>query len=132
MKTIVSLLMKLVAVVVFVQLVAVQIYDPKLSELGLTIWEILDPIMALGLIVVIIDSYKEKVATASGGVTQIGQFICSRFRFYAAWFVMALLLWNWAGHLFAEATELPLVWLLVDAAIPPLLFSTGTVMARRE
>ena len=67
MKPTLGTFLRILAVVIYVQFLATQFYDPELTGLGAEIWRILDPIMVLGLAVVIVSSFQRKRGLDSAG-----------------------------------------------------------------
>ena len=88
--------------------------------------------MVSGLAVVIVNAYHRKrdvESLADESVTR--EYLEANGVFYFGVAFMACLLFNWISTHYSNPTNsLPLVWTLIDAALPLLLFSTGTRLAR--
>ena len=132
MKPILGLLLKVLAAVVYLQFVATQVYDPLLAGVGLEIWRILDPLMVLGLAVVLVNSYQRKrqvESVADDGVTR--EYLEANCVFYFGVALMACLLWNWIGFQWSNPSNALLgLWTVIDVTLPLLLFATGAQLAR--
>ena len=130
LKRLVAVLMLLVAAAVAVHFLATQFYDPKLEGAGTTVWNILDPLMVLGVIVVLIDAFARKRRLPSGAAVD-REYLESNFTFYFSAVLLLLLLWNWLGFALVDPkNDQPLVWMFIDAALPLLLASGGVRMLR--
>ena len=117
---------------IYLQFIATQFYDPLLAGMGLEIWRILDPLMVLGLVVVLINAYQRKRSVESNAddvVTR--EYLEANCVFYFGVALMACLLWNWIGFQWSSPTNtLQSLWNLIDATLPLLLFATGRQLAR--
>jgi len=134
MKPTLGTFLRILAVVIYVQFLAAQFYDPELTGLGAQIWRILDPIMVLGLAVVIVSSFQRKRsldAAGDGPVTR--NYLEANFLFYFSAALMAGLLWNWIGfHLSDPMNFVKGLWTFIDVTLPLLLYATGRELARRD
>ena len=132
MRPILGQILKILAAVIYLQFIATQFYDPLLAGMGLEIWRILDPLMVLGLVVVLINAYQRKrsvESNADDGVTR--EYLEANCVFYFGVALMACLLWNWIGFQWSSPTNtLQSLWNLIDATLPLLLFATGRQLAR--
>ena len=96
------------------------------------IWRILNPLMVLGLVVAIVNSYQRKrsvESVADDGVTR--EYLESNCSFSLGIALMAGMLWSWIGSEWSvpENTLGPL-WTVIDVTQPLLLFTTGTQLMR--
>ena len=62
MKSLFSIYLRVLAVVVYVQFISSQLYDPTGDGAAETIYRILDPLLVLGMIVVVYYAYQRKTA----------------------------------------------------------------------
>lgn len=95
--------LRVLAVVIYVQYLSTQFYDPTTEGLADTIWRILDPLMVLGLIVVVYYAYQRKRvvdSAADHGVTR--EYLEANGTFYLGVAFLVGLLWNWIGFQFSN------------------------------
>ena len=71
MKPILGLLLKVLAAAIYLQFIGTQIYDPLAAGVGGVIWQILNPLMVLGLVVAIVLSYNRKRNVDSVGEDRV-------------------------------------------------------------
>ncbi|MDE0450599.1 MAG: hypothetical protein OXI90_02385 [Gammaproteobacteria bacterium] len=97
------------------------------------VWEVLNPLMALALLLGIRTAYVNKRAAAGDGVTVTRAYLVSNTLFYGFLFVGIMFLWNWftllsPGYSAAGSDTNSLVWILIDAALPLLMGAMGSCM----
>ncbi len=97
------------------------------------VWEVLNPLMALALLLGIRTAYMHKRAAAGDGVTVTRAYLVSNTLFYGFLFVGIMFLWNWftllsPGYSAAGSDTNSLVWILIDAALPLLMGAMGSCM----
>ena len=134
MKPTLGTFLRILAVVIYVQFLATQSYDPELTGLGAEIWRILDPIMVLGLAVVIVSSFQRKRGLDSAGDGPVTRnYLEANFLFYFSAALMAGLLWNWIGFHWSDPMNFVKgLWTFIDITLPLLLYATGRELARRD
>jgi len=119
--------LQLLAVVVWVQFLATQLYDPQLEAAGLVIWRVLDPLMVLGVLVAVFVAFDRKRrhdSSAATGMTR--DYFEANVTLYGGMALLHALLWNWIGFQFSDpATTHPWLWTLIDISLPLLLVPTG-------
>ncbi len=126
--------MQVLAVVVWVQFVASQLYDPQSVGPGSIAWDILNPLMVLGGLVAIWVAWQRKRIFDSGeegGLTT--EYFEANVTLYAGIAVLHLFLWNWSGKDFsAAAVSFHWVWIVIDIAFPLLYLSAGRYLVGRD
>ena len=73
MKSLFSIYLRVLAVVIYVQYISSQFFDPTAVGVGETIYRILDPLLVLGMIIVVYYAYHRKCAVDTSpddGVTR--------------------------------------------------------------
>ena len=127
MKKALGIALQLLAIVVWVQFLAKQLYDPQLEAAGLVIWRVLDPLMVLGVLVAVFVAFDRKRhhdSSAATGLTR--DYFEANVTLYGGMALLHALLWNWLGFQFSDpATTHQWLWAIIDISIPLLLVSTG-------
>ena len=128
LRRLVAVCMLVVAVAVAVQYLATQFYDPSLEGAGLTVWRILDPLMVVGMVLVVLIAYARKRHAAAAPVdpaAQVESLKASLVLFYSA-ALFLVLLWNWIGFQWVDPpNDVPLLWTVIDTTVPLLLAATA-------
>ncbi len=127
MKKALGIALQILAIVVWVQFIATQLYDPQLEAAGLAIWRVLDPIMVLGALVAVwvaFDRKRRHDSSAGTGLTR--DYFEANVTLYGGIALFHALLWNWIGFQFSDpvATH-QWLWALIDISLPLLLAPTG-------
>ena len=93
------------------------------------LWDILDPIMALAVIVgVVLAFLRKRAVDEEGGMTW--DRIAASTLFYGFIFIGILFFWNWfnilgTGLNTANTDAVAVIWIVIDAALPILTGSLG-------
>ena len=126
------------AVLIAVHTVVEPLYHT--SEAGqpnIPVWEILDPLMALALLLGVRVAYvlKRGAVADDTGVTR--EYLAANTFFYGTLFVGILFFWNWfallsPGYTAPGSDTTSLVWILIDASLPLLLGAMGSFLLRKE
>ncbi len=133
-----AMLMRLAAVymillgaAVAVHFLANQIYDPHLEGASMTVWRILDPMMVVGLAMVILVAFARKRNLDSNDqITR--EYLGANVTFYYSSALMLMLLWNWFGVEWSEPINSEsLVWVLIDSTLPLLLITTAIRLLKK-
>lgn len=126
--------LQVLAVVVWIQFVANQLYDPMSKGLSGTVWDILNPILVLGLLVVMWVGWQRKRAYDSGEEGGLStEYFEANLTLYVGIALFHLYLWNWSGKDFsAAAVSFHWVWILIDIAVPLILLSAGRFLVKRD
>ena len=96
------------------------------------VWEVLNPLTALGILLGLRVAYVRKQA-AAGETAVTRAYLLANTLFYGFLFVGIMFLWNWftllsPGYAAAGSDTNSLVWILVDASLPLLMGATGSAM----
>ena len=125
------------AVLVAVHTVVEPLYQT--SEAGQPdspLWEILNPIMALALLLGVRVAYVLKRAAEADDTQVTRRYLAANTFFYGTLFVGILFFWNWfallnPGYTAPGSDTTSLVWILIDASLPLLLGAMGSSMLRQ-
>ena len=138
LKQISGLFLVLVAVAVAVHTVVEPLYHTSSKEeLYSPLWSILDPLMAVAIVLGLLFGYSRKKAADSAGdsgaVTR--EFVAANVQFYGFLCVGIMFFWNWfilhsPAFTAAGADTASLVWILIDATLPLLTGAMGAFLLR--
>ncbi len=131
---ILGLFLKVLAVVVWVQFLAILFYDPAQEGVGFQIWSVLDPLMVLAMVVTIWFAIRRKREIDSSGERGLTRaYFEANVALYGGIALLHALLWNWIGSRWSyPVVSYQWLWILIDLTLPLLLFSTGRQLARSE
>ena len=148
-KLLAAVYMLLVAAAVAVNFIAVLFYDPPLGggwfaysdlgtiseDAGLTAWQILNPLMVAGVIMVLILAFGAKRRRDSDSSNRAidREYLEANVTFYFSGVLLLALLWNWiSSQWVVPAGYNGLLWVFIDTTLPFLLASTGIRLLRRD
>ena len=130
LKSLAAVYVLLVAVAVAVHFLGTQFYAPTPGGTAVTVWRVLDPLMVLGVVIVLVYAFDRKRRLAPGQPVD-REYLEANFTFYFSAMLLLLLLWNWFGVEFVEPSNAEgLVWILIDVTFPLLMASTGIRLLR--
>lgn len=127
-----------VAIAVAVHTVAEPLYHTSLEGQPYSpLWSLLNPLMAVALILGLIFGYQRKRAVGAEAEVQAvtREFLVANSLFFGCSFVSILFLWNWFNLLSPDFTAIgsetaSLVWIVVDAVLPLVIGAMGVHMLR--
>ncbi len=126
--------LKVLAVVVWVQFLAILFYDPAQEGVGFQIWSVLDPLMVIAILVTIWVAFRRKTEIDSSEENSLSKdYFEANIALYGGIALLAALLWNWIGSRWSyPLVSFQWLWILIDLTLPLLLFSTGRRLTRSE
>ena len=126
--------LKVLAVVVWVQFLAILFYDPAQEGVGFQIWSVLDPLMVLAILITIWFAFRPKVEVDSLSESILSrEYIEINIALYGGIALLAALLWNWIGSRWSyPLVSFQWLWILIDLTLPLLLFSVGRRLTKTE
>ncbi len=126
--------LKVLAVVVWVQFLAILFYDPAQEGVGFQIWSVLDPLMVLAILITIWSAFRRKVVIDSLSESSLSkEYIETNLALYGGIALLAALLWNWIGSRWSyPLVSFQWLWILIDLTLPLLLFSVGRRLTKTE
>ncbi len=134
MKSLFSIFLRVLAVVLYVQFISSQFYDPTGDGVAETIYRILDPLLVLGMIIVVYYAYQRKRAVdATSDVSVTREYLEANGVLYVGVALFFGLLWNWIGFQFVDPTNSQgWLWTLIDLALPLLFFASSVQLLKEE
>ncbi len=134
MNKILGTFLKVLAVVVWVQFLAILIYDPAQEGVGFQIWSVLDPLMVIAILVTIWFAFRRKTEIDSLAENSLSkEYFESNIALYGGVALLAALLWNWIGSRWSyPLVSFQWLWILIDLTLPLLLFSVGRRLTKSE
>ena len=126
--------LKVLAVVVWVQFLAILFYDPAQEGVGFQIWSVLDPLMVIAILVTIRVAFRRKTEIDSSAENSLSKdYFEANIALYGGIALLTALLWNWIGSRWSyPLVSFQWLWILIDLTLPLLLFSTGRRLIRSE
>lgn len=126
--------LKVLAVVVWVQFLAILFYDPAQEGVGFQIWSVLDPLMVIAMLITIWFAFRRKVEIDSLSESSLSRdYIETNIALYGGIALLAALLWNWIGSRWSyPLVSFQWLWILIDLTLPLLLFSVGRRLTKTE
>ena len=138
LKRICGLFLVLMAVAVAVHTIVEPLYHVSSEGQPYSpLWDILNPLMAVAIVLGALFGYSRKKAADnagnSGAVTR--EFVAANVQFYGFLFVAILFFWNWfilhsPAFTAIGADTASLVWILFDATLPLLTGAMGVFLLR--
>ncbi len=134
MKSLFSIYLRVLAVVVYVQYISSQLYDPTGEALAETVYRILDPLLVLGTIIVVYYAYQRKLAVdAASDDSVTREYLEANGAFYFSVALFFGLLWSWVGFQFSNpANSEGWLWAIIDLSLPLLFFASSVQLLKSE
>ena len=119
--------LRVLGVVLYVQYLASQFYDPTAEGLSLTVYRILDPLLLLGLIIVVYFGYRRKRAVDSAPEETVSrEYLEANTVFYLGVALSIGFLWNYIGFQFVNpGNSYAWLWAVLDIILPLLFFASS-------
>ena len=124
------LVLAAVVAVVAGHFLANQFYDPGLEGTSRTVWQIVNPLMVAGLVMVLLAAFARKRSLdADPAVGR--EYLETNVVFYSSAALLLGLLWNWFGVEWVDpGNDVGWMWTVIDVTLPLLLASTGIRLLR--
>ncbi len=139
LKKIIGILLIITAAAVAIHTVIEPLYHASSdAQPYAPLWNILDPIMAVAIILTIIFGYMRKRNACSEDETVVTrEFLSANVVFYGIVFIGIMFFWNYFNLLSPAYTAVgpdavSLAWILIDATLPLLLGATGIHLFKSE
>ena len=134
MNKILGTFLKILAVVVWVQFLAILFYDPAQEGVGFQVWSVLDPLMVIAILIAIWVAFRSKTEIDSLEDNSLSKdYFEANIALYGGVALLAALLWNWIGSRWAyPLVSFQWLWILIDLTLPLLLFSTGRRLTKSD
>ena len=126
--------LRVLGVVLYVQYLASQFYDPTAEGLSLTVYRILDPLLLLGLIIVVYFGYQRKRAVDSAPEETVSrEYLEANTVFYLGVALSIGFLWNYIGFQFVNpGNSYAWLWAVIDIALPLLFFASSVQLLKSD
>ena len=139
LKRFIGIVLIVVAAIVAIQTILEPIYHTSSTEEGAnkysSTWAYINPLSAISIILGLIFGYIR--LSRVGADSSVQEFIAANTLFYGFIFIAIIFFWNWFGIMeFASNftgvshSTRSLVWILVDAILPPLNIAMGIHLMR--
>ena len=134
LKQISGIFLVLMAVAVAVHTVAEPLYHVSSAGQPYSpLWDILNPLMAVAIVLGILFGYNRKKAADSGAATR--EFVAANVQFYGFLCVGIMFFWNWfilynPAFTAVGGDTASLVWILIDAILPLITGAMGVFLLR--
>ncbi len=132
LRKIIGILLIVVAAIVAIHTVVEPLYHASTDAQPYSpLWNILDPIMAVAIILTIIFGYiRKRDACNEAGTIVTREWISANVVFYGIIFIGIMFFWNYFNLLSPAFTAVgadavSLAWIIIDAALPLLLGAMG-------
>lgn len=134
MKSLFSTYLKVLAVALYVQYISSQFYDPLGEGMAVTVYRVLDPLLVLGMVIVLYYAFQRKRAVDSGpddGVTR--EYLEANGGFYFGIALFVGMLWNYIGFQFSNpANSYAWLWIIIDITLPLLFFASSVQLLKSD
>ena len=126
--------LRVLGVVLYVQYLASQFYDPTAEGLSLTVYRILDPLLLLGLIIVVHFGYQRKRAVDNSPEETVSrEYLEANTVFYLGVALSIGFLWNYIGFQFVNpGNSYAWLWAVIDIALPLLFFASSVQLLKSD
>ena len=132
LKKIIGILLIITAAAVAIHTVIEPLYHASTdAQPYAPLWNILDPIMAVAIVLTVIFGYiRKRDACNEAGTTITREWLSANVVFYGIVFIGIMFFWNWFNLLrpaftAVGADAVSLAWIIIDAALPLLLGAMG-------
>lgn len=134
MKSLFSIYLRVLAVVTYVQYIASQFYDPTGEGVADTVYRILDPLLVLGMIIVVYYAYQRKQSVNESSEEAITrEYLEANAVFYSGIALFFGLLYNYVGFQFSDpANSQGWLWSLLDLTLPLLFYASSVQLLKNE
>ena len=139
LKKIIGILLIITAAAVAIHTVIEPLYHASTdAQPYAPLWNILDPIMAVAIILTVIFGYiRKRDACSEAGTTVTREWLSANVVFYGIIFIAIMFFWNWFNLLSPAFTAVgadavSLAWIIIDATLPLLLGAMGMHLFKAE
>lgn len=132
MKSLFALYLRVLAVALYVQYISSQLYEPLAEGTAATVYSILDPLLVLGMIIVLYYAFQRKRAvdgSPDNAVTR--EYLEANGVLYSGVALFIALLWNWIGFEFVDPeNSYSWLWTIIDITLPLLFFASSVQLLK--
>ena len=132
LKRLAGVYLLLVGVAVTLHFLATQFYDPTWSDASLPVWQVLNPLQIIGLIIVLLVAIERKHNTGADSNAPVTRgYLEANVLFFFAAGVLIAHLWNWFGVQWADPTTSDnQLWIFIDIALALMFIPTSIDLLR--
>ncbi len=133
LKRLAGLYLLIIGVAVTLHFLATQFYDPTWSDASIPVWQILNPLQIIALIIVLLIAMerKHKAEDYSDNPPVTRKYLEANVLFFFAAGILIAHLWNWFGVQWADPVNSDnQLWVLIDISLALLLIPTSIDLLR--
>ena len=133
LKRLVGVYLLVVGVAVSLHFLATQFYDPTWSDASLPVWQVLNPLQLIGLIIVLLVAMERKhnAEADSSDAPVTRRYLEANVLFFFAAGVLLAHLWNWFGvHWSDPVNSDNQLWILIDISLALMFIPTSISLLR--
>ena len=103
MRSLFAIYLRALAVLLYIQFISAQLYDPLAEGMAATVYSFLNPLLALGILIVLYYAFQRKrTVDSSPDDTVTREYLEANGVLYSGVVLFIALLWNWIGFQFAN------------------------------
>ena len=133
LKRLAGLYLLVIGVAVTLHFLATQFYDPTWSDASLPVWQVLNPLQIIALVIVLLVSIerKHKAGAEAGDAPVTRKYLEANVLFFFAAGILIAHLWNWFGVQWADpVTSDNQLWVFIDISLALMLIPTSIDLLR--
>ena len=132
LKRLAGVYLLVVGVAVTLHFLATQFYDPTWSDASLPVWQVLNPLQIIALIIVLLVSMERKQKADAGSDAPVSRgYLEANVLFFFAAGVLIAHLWNWFGVQWSDPVNTDnQLWIFIDIALALILIPTSIDLLR--
>ena len=133
LKRLAGVYLLVIGVAVTLHFLATQFYDPTWSDASVPVWQVMNPLQIIALVIVLLISMERKhnaeAESSDGTVTR--KYLEANVLFFIAAGVLIAHLWNWFGVQWADPVNSDnQLWVFIDIALALILIPTSISLLR--
>lgn len=132
LKRLAGVYLLVVGVAVTLHFLATQFYDPTWSDASLPVWQVLNPLQIIALIIVLLVSMERKQKADAGNDAPVSRgYLEANVLFFFTAGVLIAHLWNWFGVQWSDPVNTDnQLWIFIDIALALILIPTSIDLLR--
>ncbi len=133
LKRLAAVYLFIVGVAVTLHFLATQFYDPTWSDASLPVWQVLNPLQIVGVVIVLLLAIdRKRIACGEGSNAPVTRkYLEANVLFYFAAAVLIAHLWNWFGVQWADPVNSDnQLWILIDISLALMFIPTSIDLLR--
>ncbi len=133
LKRLAGLYLFVIGVAVTLHFLATQFYDPTWSDASLPVWQVLNPLQIIGVIIVLLVAIerKHKAGAESSDAPVTRRYLEANVLFFFAAGVLIAHLWNWFGVQWSDPINSDnQLWIFIDISLALMFIPTSIDLLR--